>query len=157
MTVIPIGTQSVAISLPATAFESRSHSAIHTLATQALRDADIPLIGEVELDCYKNGAQVLLFARVVPRAWAVYRFSSLENMIGGAQTLASVCTSPSTLFYYEDAYYLAVEQPGPEVGSLSEFGNEEPAPVLRVRTLSEHGTTLCQSHAIEMLAQTFHT
>ncbi|MBE6915514.1 MAG: adaptor protein MecA [Ruminococcaceae bacterium] len=108
---------------------------------------------ECEITCFAGHGGVLIFAKQKPLSCAVYRFDSFENMIGGAQEILHTCMSPTTLIYFENAYFLILSD---EMESLTEFGNAVESPDEISAYLHEYGTVLCRDNAIEKLTAIFH-
>ena len=85
---------------------------------QAFVSCGIPPVGEIHVAVFVGKRGVLLMATITkPRA--VYRFENLEHAIGGAQEICDACESHTTLYYYDGAYFLSLDEDFPR---LSEFG-----------------------------------
>lgn len=108
---------------------------------------------QYEAACFAGSGGVLIFAKQIPPACMVYRFESFENMIGGAQEILHTCTSPTTLIYFENAYFLIFSD---EMEPLTEFGDAMESPEKISAYLHEYGTVLCRDDAVEKLCRVFH-
>ena len=112
-----------------------------------------PAAAACEITCFAGHGGVLIFAEQTLPACAVYRFDSLENIICGAREVLHTGTSPTTLVYFENAYFLILSD---ETEPLSEFGDAMDNPEEISAYLEEHGDILCRGNAVEKLAGVFH-
>lgn len=120
----------------------------------AFRRLGITAQEEINVVCFSGNGGVLIFATQTPPSCIVYRFETVEDVIGGAQIISNTCTLPSTLIYCENAYFLILPH---EIQQLAEFGNIVDKPEETNAYLQEYGTVLCKGNAIEKLALIFHT
>ncbi|MBQ3055334.1 MAG: adaptor protein MecA [Oscillospiraceae bacterium] len=120
---------------------------------EAFVSCGIPAEGEIQVAVFAGSCGVLLFATRTPQP-AVYRFETLENTIGGAQAICAACASPTTLYYYDGAYFLTL---GEDLPQLAEFGNAEENPALIGACLEEYGEILRRNDAVQLLSRVFHT
>lgn len=110
--------------------------------------------GEIEVITFAGNGGVLMFATHKPKTCVLYRFDSLENIIGGAQAICAACASPTSFIYHNRAYFLLLQEDFP---ALSEFGNAEENPVFTSAYLMEYGKILCRNEAVQLLSRVFHT
>lgn len=120
----------------------------------ALSECGIAPNGEIEVVSFAGNGGVLMFATCKPTKCVLYRFDSLENIIGGAQAICAACASPTTFIYCNGAYFLLLQE---EFACLSEFGNAEENPAFTSAYLMEYGKILCRENAVQMLSRVFHT
>lgn len=121
---------------------------------EAFSQLGMPVQEEIEVVCFSGNGGVLLFATQTRPACVVYRFETVEDLIGGAQAVTNENTVPTTLFCSENAYFLVLPY---ENIRLSEFGTMVQNPEETKTYLQEYGTILCEENAIEKLAHIFHT
>jgi len=109
--------------------------------------------GEVLTTAFVGKTGVLVFAALIPKR-VIYRFETLESIIGGAQAICATCASPTGLYYYDGAYFLTLSE---DFVHLAEFGNAEENPALTGACLEEYGEVLCRKDAVRLLSSVFHT
>ena len=143
-----INEQSILIEL-----DSMPENAQETVKTAFLESGITPE-GEIEVISFAGNGGVLMFATKKPSGCVLYRFDSLENIIGGAQAICDACASPTTFFYHNGKYFLLLQEEHP---CLLEFGNKEENPAFTSAYLMEYGKILCRDDAVQMLSRVFHT
>ncbi len=127
------------------------------LCRHALRLRGLMPHGRLRVQAYIRSEGLLLFAECAVTECRLYRFSSLENTIGAAHTLYRVCAPPSTLFYLNRSYTLALFAGDEQTDRiLRQFGNAQADTQTQLTKLCRAAIVLFPGCAVSSLAKWFH-
>lgn len=161
MTIQQISAASAALYITPADLKSRGIGSHHeltldgalTLASDAFREAGIPLTGSIEIEAFPDSCGVLIFAHIRPpeREWLT--FPDFEALLCALRTLPVPCRE-GALYWWEGAYWLSLTDRQAAL-QLSEFGRRESMPPQREAILAEHGSLILDRDAPAVLLRHF--